>query len=119
MKTRIMYIENKADGISGLGRIGRVAFSKSGQSVHYGGRRFQTLKGGGFKANYFDSETGEYYWISGCKKDGYDRLYPGTVTIDPDVRDEYWVEIRKLPKNVGQGIIRCAGKYGGKAKRKK
>jgi len=116
MKTRIMYIENKGDGISGPARIGLVTFSKSGQSVYYRGRRFQTLSGRGFKANYFDCETGEHYWISGCKKDGTDRLYPGTIEIDLDVRQRYWIEIRKMPERKTQATIRCVGKYGGKAK---
>lgn len=116
MKTRIMYIERKADGLNGPGRIGRVTFSKSGQSVYYRGRRFQTLSGSGFKANFFDSETLEPYWISGVKKGGGDRLYPGTIEIDEDVREEYWVQIRKQPELKNQGTIRCTGKYGGKGR---
>ena len=120
MKPRIMYIENKDfDGISGPGRIGRVTFSRSGQSVYYQGRRFQTLSGRGFKANYFDWETGEHCWISGCKKLGGDRLYPGKIEIDDDVREEYWTEIRGLPENKNIRTIRCPGKYGGKARRAK
>jgi hypothetical protein len=35
MKTRIMYIEQKDDGINGPARIGRVTFSKSGRSLYY------------------------------------------------------------------------------------
>jgi hypothetical protein len=115
-KTRIVYIERKGLEISGPARIGRVTYSKSGQSVYYHGRRFHTLSGSGFKANYFDWETGEHYWISGCKKRGGDRLYPGTVEIDEDVREEYWCEIRRKPELKDQRIIRCSGKYGGKAK---
>src|SRR5260370_25520278 len=61
MKSRIMYIECKGNEISGPARIGRVTFSKSGKSLYYQGRRFHTLSGGGFKANYFDWETGEHY----------------------------------------------------------
>src|SRR5882724_1951427 len=57
MKSRIMYIECKAGEISGPARIGRVTFSKSGKSLYYEGRRFHTLSGSGFKANYADSET--------------------------------------------------------------
>ena len=57
MKTRIMYIEKKTDGINGPGRIGRVTFSKSGKSVYYRGRQLETLAVQGFKANYFDVET--------------------------------------------------------------
>jgi len=60
MKTRIMYIECKGNEISGPARIGRVTFSKSDKSLYYQGRRFHTLSGGGFKANYFDCETGEH-----------------------------------------------------------
>jgi len=57
--------------------------------LYYQGRRFHTLSGSEFKANYFDCENGEHYWISGCKKRGGDRLYAGTIEIDNDVREEY------------------------------
>lgn len=107
-----MYIEAKKDGVSGAARIGRVTFSKTGKSVYYKGRLF--LKCEGFKSNYMDSENRTAYWISGCKKKGGDRLYPGTIEIDDDVREEYWGEIRGLPQNKGQSSIRCAGKYGGR-----
>lgn len=96
-KTRIMYIEDKSQGLEGPARIGRVAFSKTGRSLHYGGRTFQSLGGAGFKSNYFDVETGEKFWISGPRKDGKDRLYEGgtkPVEIDADVRAEYWREVR-------------------------
>lgn len=96
-KTRIMYIEAKSVGLNGPARIGRVTFSKSGQSIHYQGHTFQRLGGDGFKANYFDAETHDQFWISGPRKDGRDRLYPSSsmpVEIDPDVHDEYWKNIR-------------------------
>jgi len=97
-KTRIMYIEDKSNGLNGPARIGRVTYSKTGQSLHYQGRTFQSLKGAGFKANYFDVETGGHFWISGPRKDGLDRLYSSStmpVEIDDDVRDEYWRDIRE------------------------
>lgn len=99
MRPRIMYIECKGDGLEGPGRIGRVTFSKTGRTVYYRGRSLQRLGGQGFKANHFDIETGEHYWISGPKRNGQDRLYSsGTKTpIDEDVREEYWREIRKRP----------------------
>jgi len=78
----------------GPARIGRVRFSKSGKSVHYQGRTLRTLAGSGFKANYFDTATGEQYWISGCKKNGEDALYSTIVEIDDEVREEYWSTIR-------------------------
>ncbi len=110
-KTRIMYMEHKPDGVSGSARIGRVTFSKSGRSIHYRGRTFQSLSGKGFKANYFDTETGDQYWISGCKKKGGDRLYGGSVEIDEDVREEYWTEIRGMPRTKARRSIRDMGKY--------
>ena len=115
-KTRVMYIERKAGELSGPARIGRVVFSKSGKSVYYGGRRFQTLSGSGYKANYFDSESDDHYWISGCKKRGGDRLYAGTIEIDPDAREEYWTKIRGMPENKAQTTIPCTGKHSGKGK---
>jgi hypothetical protein len=98
---RIMYIECKSgNGLHGAARIGRVTFSRTGATLHYGGKSFQSLKGGGFKANYFEVETMEEYWISGPRRDGTDRLYKSDwpVDIDEDVREEYWTEIRKKPE---------------------
>lgn len=96
LKSRIMYIECKGGGLVGSARIGRVQFSKTGKTLYYGGKEFRSLKGSGFKANYYDVETLEHYWISGCKKDGRDRLYGERlpIEIDEDVREEYWTEIR-------------------------
>jgi hypothetical protein len=58
-------------------------------------------KGHGFKANYFELETREHYWVSGPKKDGTDRLYGERlpIEIDEDVREEYWTTIRGEPEN--------------------
>lgn len=96
-KTRIMYIEDKSEGLNGPARIARVTLSKSGQSLHYDGRTFRRLGGAGFKANYFDVESGDQFWISGPRKDGLDRLYESSampVEIDGDVKAEYWRDIR-------------------------
>jgi hypothetical protein len=90
-KSRIMYIENKSQGLEGDARIGRVFFSKTGKTLYYRGLAFQSLKGAGFKSNYYEVETGDEYWISGPRKDQNDRLYGGNrgVEIDEDVKDEY------------------------------
>ena len=111
MKSRIMYIELKGNRVDGPARIGRVTFSRTGKSLYYKGRRSHTLLGRGFRANYFDFETGEHYWISGSKRRGGDRLYSGTTEIDDDAREEYWTEIRCLPDQKKQRRIRCTGKY--------
>lgn len=93
MKSRIMYIERK-----GRARpcLTRGKFTNSTRTL---------------KANYFDCEAREYYWISGCKKCGGDRLYSGTIEIDDDVRKEYWSEIRGMPERKHQKLIRCVGKH--------
>jgi hypothetical protein len=109
-KSRVMYIERKAESLNGPARIGRVYFSKTGRTVEYNGRKFQKSKSG-YKWNHFDVETGDEYWISGPRRDGQDRLYPQStlpVEIDDDVREEYWRTIRGLPgarsrKNANRG----------------
>ncbi len=96
MKSRIMYIEAKSVGLTGPARIGRVSYSKSGATLYYAGKAFRSLKGFGFKSNYFDVETGEHYWISGPRRDGKDALYATNIqpVIDDDVQDEYWSRVR-------------------------
>lgn len=103
VKSRIVYIEHKDDLSGGEARIGRVFFSKRGKTLRYRGKSFQSLKGQGSKANYFEVEggRGDQYWISGCKRDGSDRLYGERVPveIDDDVRVEYWTKVRELPEH--------------------
>ncbi|MEO7039691.1 MAG: 1-deoxy-D-xylulose-5-phosphate synthase [Candidatus Elarobacter sp.] len=100
-----MYIENKSAGLEGPARIGRVTFSKTGKSLMYDGKQFRSLKGRGFKANFFDTATGEEYWISGPKRNGADRLYGGgSVPIDADCRAEYWRTIRERPERVADTL---------------
>jgi hypothetical protein len=103
MKSRIMYIESKAGGLVGPARIGRVTFSKTGATLHYAGKSFQSLKARGFKSNYYEIESAEPYWISGPRKDGQDSLYATNVApeVDEDVQDEYWTTIRGLPISRG------------------
>lgn len=102
--SRIMYIENKSGRLAGgEACIGRVTFSKTHRTIYYQNRAFQSFKGG-CKANYFETETGDPYWISGPKKDGSDRLYAERVPvkIDEDIREEYWTAIRNLPEKKNQ-----------------
>jgi hypothetical protein len=104
MKARIMYIESKADGLTGPARIGRVSFSKTGRTIYYRGDAFRRFRG--FKANYYKVGSGEEYWISGPRKDGSDRLYSEAipVEIDEDAREEYWTTIRDSPDRVRDSV---------------
>lgn len=104
-----MYIECKVDGLKGPARIGLVTFSKTGRTLRYRGKEFQPICG--YKANYLDMNTEELYWISACKKEGNDTLYPGIVEIDEDVREEYWLQIRNRPDCVHLTSFRSEGKY--------
>ena len=96
--TRVMYVERKTGfGDNGPARIGRVSFSHSGRTIYYNDKSFQSCGGQGIAGNYFDTETGDEYWISGPKKNGQDRHWAGggPVAIDNDIAEEYWRDIRK------------------------
>ena len=91
-KRRVMYVENKNGTIDGVeGRIGWVTFSKSRHTVFYRGKELQRAKGGGIRGNFFDTNTGEEYWISGVKKRGSNAHWAEriSVKIDDDALDEY------------------------------
>ena len=111
MKPRIMFIEPGG----GLGaynaRIGLVTFSKTGKTLKYKGQEFQSLKGMGYKCNYFDINTGEEYWISGPKRNGEDALYPLDIEIDDEIREEYWIKIRKRADLIEMVKYNSKGKY--------
>lgn len=86
----ILYIELKT-GYSddGPAWIGRVKYSKTGQTIYFNNKAFQ--KYGGISGNYFDIETGEEFWISGVKKNGEDRHWAGfgKIMIDRKIIDDY------------------------------
>lgn len=87
-----MFVELKT-GYSGNvpAWIGRVSFSKTGQTVYYRGKALRRIPGGGISANHRDVETGEQYWVSGVKRNGEDRHWAGSgrVEVDEDAREEY------------------------------
>jgi len=96
METNIRYIEQKT-GYSDRGPawIGKVEFSKSGQTIYFNGKAFKKMTGTGFaysdSANYYDLEESQGYWISGVKKNGQDRHWAGggKIMIDKKIVDEY------------------------------
>ncbi len=55
MKTRIMYIEDKSQGLSGPARIGRVEMTKLGKTIYYRGRTFRTLGAGALRRTFMTS----------------------------------------------------------------
>lgn len=103
MITEIKYIELKS-GFSDNGPawIGLVSFSKSGKTIYFNGRAFQSLNGTGISGNYFDIENGDEYWISGVKKDMTDRhkLGGGIIFVEKRILNDYLQIVGKseLPK---------------------
>jgi hypothetical protein len=111
--TRIMFFENKE---TGQAWIGRASFSKSGKTIYYKDLAFIRSGGQGILGNYYAYDRKAYeeeqnapwdgvsyhrkgykgeFWISGPKKNGQDRQDGGRVTIDQDVAEEYWRDIRE------------------------
>ena len=98
MKTDIKYIELKTGyNDNGPAWIGLVEFSKTGKTIYFNGKEFQSLKGSGIGANYFDLESGDEYWISGVKKDGSDRHWSGggVIQVEKRILTEYLNIINK------------------------
>jgi hypothetical protein len=90
MKQKLMYVELKSGfHDNGPAWIGRVTYSKSGQTIYFNGKALK--KGSGISGNYHDLETGDEYWISGVKKKGQDRHWAGSgkVMIDETCIEEY------------------------------
>lgn len=104
MRTEIKYLELKT-GFSDNGPawIGMVSFSKSGKTIYFDGKAFQSLSGTGISANYFDLESGDEYWISGVKKDMSDRhqFGSGKIFVEKRILSDYLKIIGKseLPKS--------------------
>lgn len=91
-KRRLMYVESKGGEIDGAAaRIGWVGFSKSGLSIHYRGRTLSRSKGAGIRGNYFDTQTGDEYWVSGVKRRGSNVHWAESVRVivDDDARVAY------------------------------
>ena len=105
-----MYLELKNDGLRGEGRIGRVSFSKTGKTLYYHNRVLVKARAMPLKANFFDEETLEDFWVSGATKDGTDSLFAGRIEIDEDVRAEYWTEIRSSPEKIEKKSFKSPGK---------
>jgi len=103
LKTELKYIELKS-GFSDNGPawIGLVSYSKSGKTIYFNGKAFQSLSGTGISANYFEIESGNEYWISGIKKDMTDRhqFGSGKILVEKRILSEYLQSIGKaeLPR---------------------
>jgi hypothetical protein len=88
MRSELKYIELKSGYTDdGPAWIGKVEFSKSGQTIYFNGQAF---KGNGHGL-CFDIETKKTYWISGIKKRGRNRHWAGKgkIMIDRLLVNDY------------------------------
>lgn len=98
MKSEIKYIELKTDyNHDGPAWIGLVSFSKSGKTIYFNGKAFQSIGSDRIRGNFYDIENGEEYWISGVKKDQTDRhqFGKGQIQIEERVVDDYLAIIKR------------------------
>lgn len=92
MKSEIKYIELKTGySDNGPAWIGMVSFSKTGRTLYFDGKAFQSLNGNGISGNYYEIESGDEYWISGVKKNQNDRHHSGggKIHVEKRVLSEY------------------------------
>ena len=64
---------------------------KKRKTIYFDGKAFQSLKGTGVYANYYDIESSDEYWISGVKKNMTDRhcVGGGVVMVEKRILPEY------------------------------
>ncbi len=99
----LRYIELKSGyADNGPAWIARVRLSKSGRTVYFNGKALKRTKQG-VGGNHYDLATGDDYWISALKKDGFDRHWAGggMVWIEKSAIAEYMqlVGCDTLPTN--------------------
>ena len=87
MNRELVYVELKSgQSDKGPSWIGFAERSTSGKTVYFNDQAFQSCKGRGVGANYFDPESGEEYWISGVKGDLSERHWAGSGAVMIDRR---------------------------------
>lgn len=91
MAERVMFIQVKTGHNTDKGPawISRVRYSKSWQTAYWHGLTLRHATGM-FDANFYDTQSGDEYWLSGPHRDRGDTRY-STIrpTVDDDVREIY------------------------------
>ena len=105
MKRDLIYVEIKSGhGHDGPAWIGFAGSSKSGATIYFDGKSFKGIKGTGISANFYETISGDEYWISGIKKNGQDRHWAGSGKIEIDEASiaPYLavMGLSKLPRNI-------------------
>ena len=91
-RKELRYVELKTGfNDNGPASVSWVTINRAGKTIYFRDRVLARIRGGGVKGNYYDTRTGEEYWVSGVKRNGEDRHWAGCgpVEVDDDARDEY------------------------------
>jgi len=109
MTEDLTYVEQKTGyDDDGPAWIVRPTYSKSRSTVYVNGMALKRSIGGGVKGNYFEQQTGFEYWVSGVKKNGFDRRYSSAkIFIDAPLVEEYLFHIglAVLPKDIEPRVL--------------
>ena len=92
MNRPLIYVELKTGcGDRGPAYIGFGEYSKSRKTVYFNDQAFQSCKGRGIGANFYDLESEDEYWISGVKNKGGDRHSAGggIISVDQDALQDF------------------------------
>jgi hypothetical protein len=92
MKRPLIYVELKTGcGDRGPAYIGFGEYSKSKKTVYFNDQAFQSCKGNGIGANFYDLESQDDYWISGIKREGGDRHWAGggIISVDQEALQDF------------------------------
>lgn len=93
-----MFVQLKSghDLDRGPSWIGWVDFNRSWKTARFHGRELRRSQGP--DGNFFDVETGEWFWLSGPKRDRSDTRYgPEPPKVDDDARDAYYAFLAGAP----------------------
>jgi hypothetical protein len=90
MARRLMFIQLKTgyDVDRGPSWIAWVEFNRSWKTARFHGRELRRFQGP--DANFYDTNTDEWFWLSGPKRDRSDTRYgPTGPVVDDDAREIY------------------------------
>jgi hypothetical protein len=93
-----MFVQLKSgyDIDRGPSWIAWVDFNKTWKTARVHGRELRRFQG--FDANFYDVATGEWFWLSGPKRDRTDLRYgPGPLSVDEDAREAYEAFLDRAP----------------------
>jgi len=104
VKNELVYVEKISEDDETSAWIGYAETSKSGVTKYFNEKTFELVIGGDLNTNYYETETGEEYWISSVKKNIKENRWThlDEVLIDSTAINHYMslLALTKIPKNL-------------------